>query len=289
MITYNPKSWIKLIFHIAKSDTLYKLWPQLIAMGIISFIITFLELRYLSEYNFLTHTAEIYSLIGFSLSLLLVFRTNTAYDRWWEGRKKWGELLNNSRQLSIKIAEMELNNADKAFFRRMISNFAEALKDNLRKGVKLDDLDLTEDELTYLSKCQHIPNSIVQLMYKKLNELKRNGQLTEVDLLYLDTNLNSFLDISGACERIRNTPIPYSYSMFLKKFIFIYVATVPIAFVSSLGYGTIFMAIFVFYVLVSIEILAEELEDPFGVDDNDLPLDDICIKITANTKDIFNS
>lgn len=289
MITYNPKSWIKLIFHIAKSDTLYKLWPQLIAMGIISFIITFLELRYLSEYNFLTHTAEIYSLIGFSLSLLLVFRTNTAYDRWWEGRKKWGELLNNSRQLSIKIAEMELSNADKAFFRRMISNFAEALKDNLRKGVKLEDLDLTEDELTYLSKCQHIPNSIVQLMYKKLNELKRNGQLTEVDLLYLDINLNSFLDVSGACERIRNTPIPYSYSMFLKKFIFIYVATVPIAFVSSLGYGTIFMAIFVFYVLVSIEILAEELEDPFGEDDNDLPLDDICIKITANSKDIFNS
>jgi putative membrane protein len=289
MITYNPKSWIKLIFHIAKSDTLYKLWPQLIAMGIIAFIITYLELRYLSEYNFLTHTAEIYSLIGFSLSLLLVFRTNTAYDRWWEGRKKWGELLNNSRQLSIKIAEMELTNADKTFFRRMISNFAEALKENLRKGVKLDDLDLTEDELTYLSKCLHIPNSIVQLMYKKLNELKRNGQLTEVDLLYLDTNLNSFLDISGACERIRNTPIPYSYSMFLKKFIFIYVATVPIAFVSSLGYGTIFMAIFVFYVLVSIEILAEELEDPFGEDDNDLPLDDICIKITANTKDIFNS
>jgi putative membrane protein len=289
MITYNPKSWIKLIFHIAKSDTLYKLWPQLIAMGIIAFIITYLELRYLSEYNFLTHTAEIYSLIGFSLSLLLVFRTNTAYDRWWEGRKKWGELLNNSRQLSIKIAEMELTNADKTFFRRMISNFAEALKENLRKGVKLDDLDLTEDELTYLSKCQHIPNSIVQLMYKKLNELKRNGQLTEVDLLYLDTNLNSFLDISGACERIRNTPIPYSYSMFLKKFIFIYVATVPIAFVSSLGYGTIFMAIFVFYVLVSIEILAEELEDPFGEDDNDLPLDDICLKITSNSKDIFNS
>jgi putative membrane protein len=289
MITYNPKSWIKLIFHIAKSDTLYKLWPQLIAMGIIAFIITYLELKFLSEYNFLTHTAEIYSLIGFSLSLLLVFRTNTAYDRWWEGRKKWGELLNNSRQLSIKIAEMDLTNRDKAFFRRMICNFAEALKENLRKGVKLDDLDLTEDELTYLSKSQHIPNSIVQLIHKKLNELKRNAQLSEVDLLYLDINLNSFLDVSGACERIRNTPIPYSYSMFLKKFIFIYVVTVPIAFVSSLGYGTIFMAVFVFYVLVSIEILAEELEDPFGQDDNDLPLDDVCLKITSNSKDIFNS
>ena len=288
MITYNPKSWIKLIFNTAKSDTLHKLWPQMLVMAIVSFIIVYFEIKYLAEYNFLKDTATIYSLIGFVLSMLLVFRTNTAYERWWEGRKKWGELLNNSRQLAIKIAETPLDKTDKDFFMRMISNYAEALKNHLREKSKWTDLNLLETEINYLSKSEHIPNSIVQLIYKKLYALKNEGKISDIEILFLDTNINSFLDVSGACERIRNTPIPYSYSLFLKKFIFIYVATVPIAFVANMGYGTVFMAVFVFYVLVSIEILAEEIEDPFGEDDNDLPLDDICMKIERNVKEIFN-
>jgi ion channel-forming bestrophin family protein len=286
MIQYNPKLWLKHIFNVAKSDTLHRLWPQMIAMAVISLLITFLELTYIGEYNFLKDTGVIYSLIGFVLSLLLVFRTNTAYDRWWEGRKKWGELLNNSRNLAIKVKSSGLTHSDVDFFERMIHNFSVALKEFLRGGVNLSELRLTDQEKLWLTNKKHIPNALVQLMYEQLYRAKRAGHISEIEIQTIDTNLHELLNISGACERIRNTPIPYSYSLFLKKFIFVYVSTVPIAFVATLGYGTVLMAVFVFYVLVSIEILAEEIEDPFGSDDNDLPLDDICNKIKDNLREI---
>jgi ion channel-forming bestrophin family protein len=286
MIQYNPKLWLKHIFNVAKSDTLYRLWPQMIFMALISLLITYLELKYIGEYNFLKDTGVIYSLIGFVLSLLLVFRTNTAYDRWWEGRRKWGELLNNSRNLAIKLKVAGLTSSDVDFFERMIHNFSIALKEHLRQGVNLNELNLTDEEKTKLTNYEHLPNAIVLLMYERLSAAKKDGYINEIEFQTIDVNLNELLNISGACERIRNTPIPYSYSLFLKKFIFIYVSTVPIAFVATLGYGTVLMAVFVFYVLVSMEILAEEIEDPFGTDDNDLPLDEICSRIQENLKEI---
>ena len=124
-------------------------------------------------------------------------------------------------------------------------------------------------------------------MYKKLDQMKREGLLSEETYITIDVNLKSFSDITGSCERIKNTPIPYSYSMFFKKFIFIYVTTLPLAFVYSFGYYSSLVSIFVFYVLVSMEILAEEIEDPFGKDDNDLPTDALSQKIKENVQEIL--
>ena len=124
-------------------------------------------------------------------------------------------------------------------------------------------------------------------MYLRLEQLKQTDKLSPENFFVIDKNLNGFLDACGACERIKNTPIPFSYSLFLKKFIFIYVVTLPLAFVGSFGYFSAFIATFVFYVLVSMEVLAEEIEDPFGEDENDLPLDDICKRIKTNLTEIF--
>ena len=109
MIKYNPKHWISQIFHIAKSDTLKILWKELLILAVITAVITYIETNYFKNILFLKEMIAVYSLIGFVLSLLLVFRTNTAYDRWWEGRKKWGELVNNSRNLAIKISALTEN------------------------------------------------------------------------------------------------------------------------------------------------------------------------------------
>jgi len=95
------------------------------------------------------------------------------------------------------------------------------------------------------------------------------------------------MDSLGACERIKNTPIPFSYSLFIKKFIFIYTTTLPLAFVTVFGYFSALIATFIFYVLVSIEVLAEEIEDPFGKDDNDLPTDLLCENIRKTTNEVF--
>ena len=287
MIKYNPKIWFKHIISFNHSDTINKLWKELIALGIFTLGIAYIEIKYIGNTEKLSELMQVYSLIGFVLSLLLVFRTNTAYDRWWEGRKKWGELVNNSRNLAIKISALTDDPEIRDYFKRMISNYVFAMKEHLREGVKLEELDLTEEEKKELSQFDHKPNYIAQKMYAKLHTMKQSGKLTEENYIVIDVNLKTFSDIIGACERIKNTPIPYSYSMFLKKFIFIYVTTLPLAFVNTFGYYSSLVSIFVFYVLVSMEILAEEIEDPFGKDDNDLPTDDLCQKIKANVSEVL--
>ena len=287
MIKYNPKIWFKHIISFNHSDTINKLWKELIALGIFTLGIAYIEIKYIGNTEKLSELMQVYSLIGFVLSLLLVFRTNTAYDRWWEGRKKWGELVNNSRNLAIKISALTDDPEIRAYFKRMISNYVFAMKEHLREGVKLEELDLTEEEKKGLSQFDHKPNYIAQKMYAKLHAMKQSGKLTEENYIVIDVNLKTFSDIIGACERIKNTPIPYSYSMFLKKFIFIYVTTLPLAFVNTFGYYSSLVSIFVFYVLVSMEILAEEIEDPFGKDDNDLPTDDLCRKIKSNVSEVL--
>lgn len=287
MIKYNPKSWIELIFAFHKSDTFRILWKELIYMGVFTLLIAFVEIQFFPDTTILSELISVYSLVGFVISLLLVFRTNTAYDRWWEGRKKWGCLVNDTRNIATKINMLELDQEDKNFFCRMIPNFVFAAKEHLRNGVKLEELDLSADEFKLLNTTDHIPLEIVNLMYKRLRSLKMEKRISEEEFLAIDHNLNAFLDSLGACERILNTPIPFSYSLFLKKFIFIYVTTLPLAFVTTFGYYSALIATFVFYVLVSMEVLAEEIEDPFGTDDNDLPTDQICLRIKQNVEQIL--
>ncbi len=287
MIIYNPKTWFRHIFTFRKSDTVLIIWKELIYIVVFTLLLTYLELRYFKDITQWSELLAVYSLIGFVLSLLLVFRTNTAYDRWWEGRKKWGELVNNTRNLAAKLSALGLSKKDDDFFARMIPNYAFAMKEHLREGVKFEELDLTPAELKILENSTHIPNIISKWLYERIIRLKKEEKITQEDFIVLDVNLKAFADIIGACERIRNTPIPYSYSIFLKKFIFIYVTTIPLAFINIFGYGSCFISVFIFYVLVSMEILAEEIEDPFGLDDNDLPTDDLAIKIRSNVKEIF--
>ena len=287
MIKYNPKNWFKLIFALHKSDTMRMLWKEIIYIGLFSALLSFLIIEYVDNTQPLHDLVSVYSLVGFVISLLLVFRTNTAYDRWWEGRKKWGCLVNDTRNLAIKIAAIVPKGEAHAFFAKAIPNFVFAAKEHLRKGVELTELELTTEEFKFLEKKVHVPNAITLQMYQKLQELKSEGKISEEEYLAIDKNLNALLDSLGACERIRNTPIPFSYSLFLKKFIFIFVTTIPLAFIPSFGYYSVIIAMFLFYVLVSMEVLAEEIEEPFGKDDNDLPTDQLCVKIRANVKEIF--
>lgn len=273
MINYNPKSWLTLIFSIHKSDTLRILWKEIIYMGALTSLIAFVEIHYFPKAVFLEKLTTVYSLIGFVISLLLVFRTNTAYDRWWEGRRKWGELVNDTRNFAVKLNSILQDSEDKAYFSRMTANFTYSMKEHLRQGVIWEELTLEAAELAILKEKKHVPLAIAAMIFEKLHQLKVEGKISEAEFLALDRNVNGFMDACGACERIRNTPIPFSYSLFIKKFIFIYVVTMPLAFVTFFSYFAAFIATFVFYVLVSMEILAEEIEDPFGYDDNDLPTD----------------
>ncbi|HLU85636.1 MAG TPA: bestrophin family ion channel, partial [Vicingaceae bacterium] len=159
MIKYNPKNWFVHILSFHKSDTFRILWKELILMALLTTVISYLEIEYLVESSWHRELMAVYSLVGFVLSLLLVFRTNTGYDRWWEGRKKWGELVNNTRNLAIKIASSSVfHQHDKDFFARMIPNYAYAMKEHLREGVNMDELSLTENEKQVLENKEHKVN-----------------------------------------------------------------------------------------------------------------------------------
>jgi len=117
--------------------------------------------------------------------------------------------------------------------------------------------------------------------------LYKQGKITGDQLIILNAEVQSLTDICGACERIKNTPIPYSYSAFIKKFIFAYVITLPFGYVFQLGYYVIPVVVFIFYVLASLELIAEEIEDPFGNDPNDLPTAKIAENIRKNVEELI--
>lgn len=263
--------------------------PEMLIMASVAAGLAYLELNYLKEYGFLKDTLTVHSLVGFVISLLLVFRTNSAYDRWWEGRKHWGALVNNTRNLAIRMSVYvpKEDAAKRDFWRKMIPNFAFALKEHLREDVIIEELEDVEGLCSALQDIEHKPNYIARQMYHKAKAMLDNGEMSHEEYITLDKELKSLTDILGACERIRNTPIPFSYNIFLKKFIFIYVTTLPIGLVPAFGYWAVPASVFVFYILVSMELLAEEIEDPFGNDPNDLPTQSLSEKIRANVREIL--
>lgn len=288
MVRYNPREWFSLIFQFHKSDTFRAMFWVIVAMGVYTGLITFVSHHY--DWH-LPKSPVVHSLLGLAISLLLVFRTNTAYERWWEGRKLWGALLNSSRSLAIRINILlpVKDRANREYFSKMISNYAVALKDHLRDTPDLASMNLDsihEDELSFPTN-GHLPNYILHSIYSRLKQLQKKKVFNNEDMLMLDRILREFTDITGACERIRATPIPYSYSIFLKKFIFIYVSSMPFAFVADYHYWSIFIVCITLYVLVSLELIAVEIEDPFGKDANDLPSDLISEKIRQNVHEIL--
>lgn len=289
MIDYNPKVWFTFIFRFHKADTVRKLFPMFIALSAYSALIAFLELEILkmSPNSDLKQITLIHSLLGFVISLLLVFRTNTAYDRWWEGRRQWGSLVNNSRNLAMKLGAMlpASNTASREFFRLMIPNYAFGMKNHLRNSYIADELQNVPGMELQTEK--HVPNQIAGMILAHVHELYRQGQFTGEQLITINQELQSFTDICGACERIKNTPIPFSYSVFIKKFIFFFVMTLPLGYVFTLHYLIIPVVVFIFYVLASLELIAEEIEDPFGLDANDLPTDTISANIRKHVAEIL--
>ena len=282
MIKYNPKSWLTFIFSFHKSDTVRILWKELIYIAILTAIITALELHFYPTSSVLKNLTSVYSLLGFVISLLLVFRTNTAYDRWWEGRKIWGSVVNDSRNLSSLLSSLDLNTSERSYYTELIIAFSKSMKEHLRRN-KLD----LVFPLDKSASAENQPLWIAHELRKALHELRATNRIDSIEWQQLSRHLDQLIDSLGACERILNTPIPFSYSLFFKKFIFIYVVTMPLAFVELFEYWSVLISTFVFYALVSMEILAEEIEDPFGTDDNDLPLDDICDRIEEGTRQVL--
>ena len=275
MLRYNTKSWWKLIFRFHKGDTFRTLLPNILIVALFTLLVVYLDKAIAPGQ--LKYTPAVHSLFGFVISLSLVFRTNTAYDRWWEGRRLWGALINSSRNIALKCnSYLDSDQTTRETLAYDITNFAEVLKNHLR--------DRSDASLHHVS---HPPSLAAGQIFNDVADLNRQGYLTETQLLTLNNDLTSLSDICGSCERIKKTPIPFSYHVFIKKFVFCYIISMPFVFAPEFGYWTPLITSFMFYVLASLETLAEEVENPFGTDINDLPLDELCIVIKRDAYEIL--
>lgn len=299
MITYNPKDWFTFIFRLHKADTFRQLMPLMFGIAIYAGLIGYLEHVFLfsQETKELTKSiSTIYSILGFTLSLLLVFRTNSAYDRWWEGRKLWGDLTNSMRAFAAHVhATLPLDCVnERRVLAGLMQTYTYALQSHL-KGERIED-GFYQREFTFpeimeyksrIDQAAHQPLEIFRCIMEYFQNICGNGKLNGMTVYHFKTELNRFIDVCGACERIKNTPIPFSYSVFLKKFIFFYVMLFPWIYATQMVYFIAPVTVFILYVLTSIELIAEEIENPFNGDPNDLPTLEMAISIGANVKSVL--
>ncbi len=228
------------------------------------------------------------------LGLLLVFRTNTAYERFWEGRKAWGAIVNNIRNLSrsiwVAINEFDpLHRKEKEQILKLLVAFAIATKLHLRSQPMDERIEQLVSPLQSL-KLQTANNPPLEIVFwvgDYLQAKQEQGQISLYQMSELQNILNSLVDMLGACERILRTPMPMAYAIHLKQLLLIYCLLLPFQVVEELKWWTAPAVALVSFTLFGIEAIGVEIENPFGTDANDLPLDTICNTIAGNIDDLI--
>jgi putative membrane protein len=223
--------------------------------------------------------------LSFAMALLVAFRINRAYERWWEARTLWGTLVNVSRNLAIKIRELHCPDLDdRRSIRDLIVAFCQGLKDHLR-----DDADLTElpGFETEQAAPGHLPSYIARKLYGTFHRWRADGTLSDEPVWVLDSEARVLLDVCGGCERIKTTLMSISWRSFTWQCIALYLLALPWGVVDEFGWWTIPVTILVAYVVMAGEVIARYVEEPFGVHEDHLDLEGICHNIDRSVSEVL--
>lgn len=279
MIDYDPHKWRTTFFAVKGS-----------MVGVITFrtvlvtavaVLLVLEHHYVQELLF-PNAPVVHGMVGTALGLLLVFRTNQSYDRWWEGRKLWGAMVNTCRNLA-RQASVHLAH-DPARMKRVLEltqAFPAASAAALR-GQPYVPANLHPDDAAAIAPRIHAPTAICQRITWHLDEERRAGRITDFVFTAIDQDNHLLIDVIGGCERIHKTPLPFAYVVHLRRALVLYCATLPVALIPSFGWLTVPIVYGITYIMLGIEEIGVEIEDPFDGDDNDLPLEQITEGIQRN-------
>lgn len=272
-----------LIEPIASSRTLGYVFLLAMAAGAYSVIPTWQE--YMPHGAQVKASSQFHAALSLVLGWLLVFRTNTAYARWWEARCLWGSLVNASRNLAIKFKELGEFSADELRkANALIVAFPVALKCHLRGETE----SLLPAEIrTMVGEVQHVPQEITRQLFELANQGKNDDKIDGHQLQVLDSDLLRLMDICGACERILKTRIVKSYRVFARQCVLIFLATLPWGVVHDFRIWTIPLTIIMAYFMLGLEVVAEHVEEPFGYDDDDLDLESLCQTIHETVDEVF--
>jgi putative membrane protein len=222
--------------------------------------------------------------VGIAIAIFLGFRTNTSYARFNEARCLWGMLLIVTRSISRQVRGILHSKADSLLVAKFLTAFSWSLKHQLRGTDAKSDLERLLPE-PYLSGVLNSPlptNRILLLLGDWLGQKYREHQISDILYADIDRNLNEMAHIQGACESISNTPIPYAYGLILRRTVYVFCTILPFAFVDDLRFMTPFVSVFISYTFLSLEYVAEEIEEPFGTAPNDLALNAMCTTIEIN-------
>src|ERR1700722_8354180 len=223
------------------------------------------------------------TILGLILRLLLAFRTNTSYDRWWEGRKRWGQLVNDIRNLGLKADNyLCATKEQRKSFADLLVAFPYSLKDHLRSerpGEKVLAL------ISSAADAEHVPLYITDQLFSLTHD-RTNTENSAIDRLTIDPHLRALMDICGACERIKNTPISQTYKDLIILLLGLYLLILPWMLVPLIDEWSVLVTAIVSFFAITIELLAQEIEQPFGYEVNDLPLDGLCQTIERSIRQI---
>lgn len=275
MIVRPQQHWMRLIF-VWHGSVLSKIFSRLL----LNFLLSIAVIIMLPWYTMLgiKFTLAPFSILGVAIAIFLGFRNNACYSRYVEARHLWGQLMIASRSLLREVKTTLPDDAELGQFVRLQIAFAHCLRMTLRRNPQAKPLAkyLSEKDLQTVFAAQSAANRILLLMGEWLAVRRRNGQLSDILFHSLNNRLNDMSAVLAGCERIANTPVPFAYTLILHRTVYLFCIMLPFALVVDLHYMTPFISVLISYTFISLDTLAEELEDPFGTENNDLPLDAIC-------------
>ncbi|MHB8208868.1 bestrophin family protein [Mucilaginibacter sp.] len=274
MIQKRNLHWFKLLF-VWNGSVLPKLLPRLVMLFVLSIVVVYFK------GTFFNHKIPLnpapFTLFGIALALFLGFRNSASYDRFWEGRKLWGALLNTTRSLArqcVTLSGYQSPAKETDTFINYLIAFVYALKHHLRGTDAGSDMQkwLPDDLAQKLKSVKFKPMIILSEVAKWAKDARDKGNMDSILLAAFDGNFNELSNIVGGCERILSTPIPFTYKVMLHRTVYFYCLLLPFGFVDSLGWMTPIIVLFIAYTFVALEAIADEIEEPFGIESNDLAL-----------------
>ena len=275
MIVRPPEHWLTrtLVWH---GSVLSKIFTRLL----LNFLLSVAVIAMLPWYSSLgiRLTVAPFSILGVAIAIFLGFRNSACFARYTEARHLWGELVIVSRTALREVKSVLPHASDAAEIMRLQIAFAHSLRMQLRRLSQRETLAryLSEADLNNVLAVQSPANRIVQLMSARLAAHRRSGALSDILFSSLNNRLAEMSAVQAGCERIASTPLPFAYSLILHRTVYLFCIMLPFALVSDLHYMTPFVSVLISYTFISLDALAEELEEPFGLENNDLPLDAIC-------------
>lgn len=282
MIIRGRPSLLQVIFTV-RGSVLERIWPQICLMVVVAFAVVFAHKQF-PEWVPVFNGAP-FSLLGVSLSIFLGFRNSACYDRWWEARKHWGQLVASARDLSRQTLLWEEMGGEAAAERRTMLHLtaahAYALADHLRPNAATDAMieRVPEDLRAGLAASDNKPYFLIMAMGRVIARLRARQVLTDMEYDVFNETLTLMNGVSAACERLRNTPVPFGYTLLLLRTAYVFCLLVPFGFAEVLGWTTPVAAAVFAYALFGLDALGDELEEPFGDLPNDLPIRAMAVAI----------